>query len=142
MRSNQIKPTKHHDKVSEDHRCLMCGKGPDEVNFTVSEICGKFYVRSQCNVCKKHKVDKTMSKIKKEKTISKKITAYFKTQGETEMIYLYECEKCKKKFEINKPMNESSREEHCGHCDSVLKRIYTSSTIKTADGVKNANSRY
>ena len=53
------------------------------------------------------------------------------------MIYLYKCEKCKNEVEINKPMNEASKEEHC-ECGQSLKRVYTSSTIKTSDGIKNA----
>ena len=138
MRTNQIAPTKNHDKVPSDFKCSKCGKGLDEVNFTVSEIWAKFYVRSQCNVCKKYKVNKKVPKWKRQKTVSEKIADYFKTQGEKEMIYLYECEKCKKEFEVNKPMNESSKEEHCEHCGKPLKRIYTSSTIKTSDGIKNA----
>ena len=141
MRSNQIRPTNNHELVPVDHRCSKCGKGPNEVNFTVSEVWAKFYVRSQCNICKKHRVGPKVPKYKKQKTVSEKIADYFKTQGEKEMIYLYECEKCKKEVEISKPAIESSREEHCEYCNEPLKRIYTSSTIKTSDGIKNANSK-
>ena len=95
-------------------------------------------IQHLCKLQKKYKVNKKVPKWKRQKTISEKIADYFKTQGEKEMIYLYKCEKCKKEIEINKPMNESSKEECCEHCSEPLKRIYTSSTIKTSDGIKNA----
>jgi len=53
------------------------------------------------------------------------------------MRYLYECKDCKKEVEIVKPMMESSKEEFCEDCGNKLDRVYTASTIKTADGTKS-----
>lgn len=52
------------------------------------------------------------------------------------MKYLYKCEHCGTTKEIEKPIKESSRIEHCDSCECELKRVYTASTIKTGDGVK------
>jgi len=52
------------------------------------------------------------------------------------MRYLYECKKCNKTITINKPMSESSKEEHCDTCDSVIERIFVAPSIGTNDGFK------
>jgi len=57
------------------------------------------------------------------------------------MRYLYKCsnDKCVnvgKTITINKPISESSKEEFCQICGSVLVRIYSVGAIKTGDGVK------
>lgn len=51
------------------------------------------------------------------------------------MIYAYICTNCNKEHTINKPMNQSDRIEHCG-CGAVLKRVYESPSVITADGYK------
>ena len=38
---------------------------------------------------------------------------------------------------VEKPMNESSREEHCNKCRWVLTRKYDATGIKTGDGFKS-----
>jgi len=53
------------------------------------------------------------------------------------MTYQYKCEHCEKEIEITKSIYSSSRIESCQVCNSELKRIYTSSGIKTGDGFKN-----
>lgn len=52
------------------------------------------------------------------------------------MIYSYKCPHCKIEVEINKTMEEVDRIEHCHVCESELKRIWNSASIKTSDGVK------
>jgi putative FmdB family regulatory protein len=52
------------------------------------------------------------------------------------MIYRYFCKVCNKETDISKPMMEASKEEKCNKCHSVLKRIYTASSVKTSDGIK------
>lgn len=52
------------------------------------------------------------------------------------MIYQYQCVKCKAEVLISKMIQDSSKTEYCGVCKSELKRIYSSPTISTSDGVK------
>ena len=52
------------------------------------------------------------------------------------MVYVYKCPNCETVVEINKPIAESSRVEHCEKCNSVLNRCYNISGIKTGDGIK------
>jgi len=52
------------------------------------------------------------------------------------MIYSYKCDPCKTSTTITKPMAESSREEKCNKCHSVMSRVYEVGGIKTGDGVK------
>lgn len=52
------------------------------------------------------------------------------------MKYTYRCTHCEKKTIIDKPMTQSDRVEHCEICESELKRIYESPSVKTNDGVK------
>lgn len=51
------------------------------------------------------------------------------------MIYAYICPHCNKETTIDKPMSESDRVEHC-ECGEVLKRVYGSPSVITADGYK------
>jgi len=52
------------------------------------------------------------------------------------MKYPYNCETCIKEVIIEKPMNESSREEKCEKCGNNLNRIYVTTAIRTQDGFK------
>jgi predicted nucleic acid-binding Zn ribbon protein len=52
------------------------------------------------------------------------------------MIYKYKCPHCLHEINIDKPMSDSSREEHCEICEGVLERVYVSPVILTADGMK------
>lgn len=54
------------------------------------------------------------------------------------MKYLYNCPECKQTETIEKHNSLSSSEEKCKTCKTVMNRIYTSSGIKTSDGVKGA----
>lgn len=51
------------------------------------------------------------------------------------MTYQYYCDKCKKPQEAIKPMSESSNKEYC-MCGGELRRVYSSTAIRTADGFK------
>lgn len=52
------------------------------------------------------------------------------------MKYEYECEKCKEKSIVIKPIEHSSREEYCKDCKSLLKRVFSMFGAKTGDGYK------
>lgn len=57
------------------------------------------------------------------------------------MKYLYKCtnDKCsenQKEVTVDKPMSESSREEHCEVCKKSLTREYKLGGITTGDGTK------
>ena len=52
------------------------------------------------------------------------------------MKYPYKCPKCENKETVTKMMAESSREEKCSKCDTVMKRVWTAPSIATADGRK------
>lgn len=52
-------------------------------------------------------------------------------------LYKYSCDDCQIINDIVKPMAESSREEKCDKCTSVLRRIYTSFHVIGAS-VQNA----
>ena len=52
------------------------------------------------------------------------------------MVYLYECKKCEKEIQVDKPMSESDCVEHCHICGSVMDRVYSAPSINTADGTK------
>jgi len=54
------------------------------------------------------------------------------------MKYLYTCDECNKEITIDKHNTKSSKIEHC-ECGKELRRIYTSTGIKTSDGIKGAN---
>jgi len=53
------------------------------------------------------------------------------------MIYLYKCPHCDNTIEIDKPMSENSRIEHCEICENILERKYEIGMIKTNDGIKS-----
>ncbi len=48
-RGVQLTPTKYADKIPLGHTCLHCGRGVDEVNFTVQVYNGKYAPSSYCN---------------------------------------------------------------------------------------------
>lgn len=52
------------------------------------------------------------------------------------MTYYYVCPICKNHTEVIKSMKESDRIEHCPVCQYVLKRVYESPSVITADGYK------
>lgn len=52
-------------------------------------------------------------------------------------LYKYECQDCQIINDIVKPMSESSREEKCDKCSTILRRIYTSFHVIGAS-VENA----
>lgn len=52
-------------------------------------------------------------------------------------VYRYECDDCQIINDIVKPMSESSREEKCDKCSTILRRIYTSFHVIGAS-VENA----
>jgi putative FmdB family regulatory protein len=55
------------------------------------------------------------------------------------MIYPFECNNCKSKFELNIFIKDYENKNYeCPNCKSKdLKRIYNSFSIKTNDGFKN-----
>ena len=52
------------------------------------------------------------------------------------MTYSYKCPHCKIETEINKPMAEVDRVEHCEICESELQRVWQAPMVKTSDGTK------
>lgn len=52
------------------------------------------------------------------------------------MTYLYICPNCNKEHTIDKPMEHSHRIEYCDECGIILKRVYESPSVITADGYK------
>ena len=53
------------------------------------------------------------------------------------MKYNYKCENCKTETTVTKSMYASDRVEYCEECGTILKRVWSSATIKTSDGVKS-----
>ena len=59
------------------------------------------------------------------------------------MMYPYECKNkdckdCKVEVTVSKPMMESSREEKCEKCDSIMERIFKPFAMRSADGFKGS----
>lgn len=52
--------------------------------------------------------------------------------------YLYKCDVCNSEFTVNKPMSDAGKDSYCPTCNKVAIRVYTSSSIKTGDGIKHS----
>lgn len=52
------------------------------------------------------------------------------------MTYIYFCSNCKQTTTVAKPMQDSSRMEHCKLCKDELNRVWEVPSIKTNDGIK------
>ena len=51
------------------------------------------------------------------------------------MFYLYECPKCKKTVGVTEAVVDYKRVETC-KCGEIMRKIFSSSAIKTSDGYK------
>jgi ribosomal protein S3AE len=63
--------TKHWDKISDEHICIVCKKNKYETHFTVQTKNGYYYTRHTCNSCR----GKEKPSMKEE--IRKRIKEYF-----------------------------------------------------------------
>ena len=51
------------------------------------------------------------------------------------MTYNYFCDKCQKAKEVSKAVRDYNRVETC-ECGAVMRKVFSSSAIKTSDGYK------
>jgi putative FmdB family regulatory protein len=59
------------------------------------------------------------------------------------MFFPFQCQKCKKKFDVEKPIGQAPREASCPACKGTAKRIYEGMSIAVKiDGATHRTSNF
>ena len=76
--SLQKKPTKNADKVPDDHKCIRCKLGKEDVNFRVNVgFAGLFHPETICNSCRPHTRRRSIIKPTRREALRKEFKDYF-----------------------------------------------------------------